>query len=443
MTLEDLEFGLEGLLPKDYDYTLEAADQSALSPQEREKAISFFKKKYMGKYPIQYFDKNEKGKHDRIIAKIDIPEGESGKVFSFMKALVWNANKKYDGGKFFYSKKDGYVLVDPKRILKKPEKKVTKESTETGLEYLGVKDSMGVYEVENFRYLPLVQHYMQEGLNLKQAVDLMEANVLKYPTLIMSLIPESMFKSADDYDIYLIECFIALDELYPVMNEKETMENFFIDENAVWEVSESNIHMAMEAVTKNRNIVDKAKYKVMKSFEPIVKKAKEAVANLIGDKGVKEEVIKNSWWMYHRRMFIKLLLVYKSKVLFNAFLFFLPGGPIGLLLKLIFNIGRIFKMVGVAKDWVWNGGEDDQRKKVRKHCIAELQLELRITREKLEDAKASGDKKAKYDLMRVENAIEKEIDRITHAQDPDDSGYVKAPISNFGTTNMMGQNWKD
>ena len=44
----------------------------------------------------------------------------------------------------------------------------------------------------------------------------------------------------------------------------------------------------------------------------------------------------------------------------------------------------------------------------------ELETELKITKEKIEDAKAENAKEKKYQLMRIENELEKEIFRIKH-----------------------------
>ena len=50
----------------------------------------------------------------------------------------------------------------------------------------------------------------------------------------------------------------------------------------------------------------------------------------------------------------------------------------------------------------------------RKRIMLELETELKIVKEKVEDAKAENDKEAKYRLMRTQAALEKEITRIKH-----------------------------
>ena len=50
----------------------------------------------------------------------------------------------------------------------------------------------------------------------------------------------------------------------------------------------------------------------------------------------------------------------------------------------------------------------------KRRIMLELETELKITKEKIEDAKAENAKEKKYQLMRIENELEKEIFRIKH-----------------------------
>ena len=51
-------------------------------------------------------------------------------------------------------------------------------------------------------------------------------------------------------------------------------------------------------------------------------------------------------------------------------------------------------------------------KREKKRLLLELETELKLTKEKIEDAKSENDKKKKYQLMRIEATLEKEITRI-------------------------------
>jgi hypothetical protein len=50
----------------------------------------------------------------------------------------------------------------------------------------------------------------------------------------------------------------------------------------------------------------------------------------------------------------------------------------------------------------------------KKRILLELETELKITKEKIEDAKGDNAKEQKYQLMRIESQLEKEIFRIKH-----------------------------
>ena len=50
----------------------------------------------------------------------------------------------------------------------------------------------------------------------------------------------------------------------------------------------------------------------------------------------------------------------------------------------------------------------------KKRILMELETELRITKEKIEDAKGENAKEQKYQLMRIEAQLEKEVMRIKH-----------------------------
>ncbi len=51
-------------------------------------------------------------------------------------------------------------------------------------------------------------------------------------------------------------------------------------------------------------------------------------------------------------------------------------------------------------------------RRIKDALISDLEHELRVIQEKIRDADSSGDKKAKYQLMRLESKLEKEIARI-------------------------------
>ena len=50
--------------------------------------------------------------------------------------------------------------------------------------------------------------------------------------------------------------------------------------------------------------------------------------------------------------------------------------------------------------------------RLKHQMIVELEAELKVAREKIRDAESAGDKKRKYELMRIENELEQSIERI-------------------------------
>lgn len=96
------------------------------------------------------------------------------------------------------------------------------------------------------------------------------------------------------------------------------------------------------------------------------------------------------------------------------------------LLRMVLTAGAAFALAGPLIGSIITGlalmvravtsGQRDAR--VRDELITDLEQELRVTKEKIRDADSQGDRQAKYQLMRLENAIEKDIQRLkTHQED--------------------------
>ena len=450
LELEDLEYELREL-----DHVSEASEgPSPLTKEDREAAIKIFATYYIGKYPIEYFHDNEDGKHDRIIARVDIPDGEHKATFEFMKTLLAGLNRSGTNGKFtfFYMKPQGFIIAnfDDKKSKSKDSNDDDKEDShkveETGLEFIGVKDLFGAYEVSDLQYIPLVQEYKHQGLNTKQAVDLMEMYVIAHPLALLDLVPESYFKTSDDYDMYLIGAFAAANEMCNNNLDllEKSMKNYSVEE--MYSATTENINMVKmhaqrqmrfvsEADSKPishiaRDKINEAKKKLTpaaRALEPVITKMKETVDELVGDKAVKEEVIQGSGLLRFRRIFMKLIVVWKSKALMSAGLaLFGIGFPWSWIIIIIHWLARMKFYAGTASA-VLNNGEDHDNEVGRKRVLQELELELKITREKIEDARSAGDQKAKYQLIRIENTLEKEIYRIRYNKAPED--YIEGKLS--------------
>jgi hypothetical protein len=57
---------------------------------------------------------------------------------------------------------------------------------------------------------------------------------------------------------------------------------------------------------------------------------------------------------------------------------------------------------------------DKTEKREKEKILLDLETDLKLTREKIEDAKAENDRKKKYQLMRIEATLQKEITRIKY-----------------------------
>ena len=271
---------------------------------------------------------------------------------------------------------------------------------------------------------------MDEGLSFEDAVTLFEANLIENPFMLLDSISECHFDTEEAYNTYLAEAFNTAYEL--AGND---------DSKLVYDVN-----TVSRLTGKPREVVAGAKYavksgadKVSNAMKPIVDNLKNLVDGLIGDKAKREEVITGSYFLRVRRIFIKLILVYKSSILTNAIIAALgPGWILASLIRIILWVSRMGFYGRTIRDTVSNDNVDEDHVVTAKRCIGELEEELKITREKIEDARSSGDQKAKYELMRLESKIEQEIIRLRNNQAPSPSTFGNFDIFKRGAGVSIG-----
>jgi hypothetical protein len=129
----------------------------------------------------------------------------------------------------------------------------------------------------------------------------------------------------------------------------------------------------------------------------------------------REMVISGSFFHKIRHLFKKILLFWWVRPAIFALIpgfGFSPLTPIIWLTKLVITTGMAVDIV--EKGYKATVGDGNLAPKTRNRVIQELELELRMTREKIEDARGAGDREKKYALMRLENKIEQEISRIKY-----------------------------
>jgi hypothetical protein len=168
------------------------------------------------------------------------------------------------------------------------------------------------------------------------------------------------------------------------------------------------------ADTKTGKDVRRVANDVKHTVSPVAKSLVDTVQNFVKWDAEKdrEMVITGSFFLKARYLFKKILMYSVGSSLLWALPF---GGIPGLLLKITSLIVLpVLKWKEIFGFMYTNTVGDGQvaPDKIKNRVIQELELELKMTREKIDDAKGAGDKRAKYQLMRVENQIEMELARI-------------------------------
>ena len=427
-TLEDLDLAYESI-----------NNNNELAPLSlREKAIREFKKNYLGRYHIEYFPENTDNKHDKIIAEITYSEDEKNTAEKYISGLMPIINRKSD--KFTYMYRDDtsdskatylkrYIFANPKikKETKKKESKPTKENTVTVDIHNSESDLCGLF-VDDFKRIPIVEGYISKyNLKADEAVNVLENYVIANPFHVLDLMEECMFKSEEEYDNALTEAFINIIEnsdyteealqsgFISAMNRDiATMEDASIIRKKVTDAGKA-VKKAITGAPNPKTMRSKFDKKVNTAkgvLSPIAKKIRDTVEELIGDEAERREIIKGGIQrklLKIRRIFLKLISLYALK---NAlFAMVVPGG---LILRIVTYLGTLGALTYTAFKTV----ADSSGSNTRSAIIGELELELKITREKIEDAKSKGDTKAKYELMRIENKIEEEIFRVKYNKSP-------------------------
>lgn len=233
------------------------------------------------------------------------------------------------------------------------------------------------------------------------------------------------------YIVWVVDKKDPVDHIGSGLNKPFTMENTIVDEavkhpdgvdhtiQAGKDALKSGIKNVKNFVSKDphtgRTGAEKMAHDAKKHvLSPLVSGIAKAYDELIGDSAEREEVIAGGLkgkLLKARRLFLKVILAYKTPVLLSALVASGFGTPAAILIKIVGWIAG-FAMA------THTGIADSSANETKNTVIAELELELKIVREKIEDAKSAGDTKAKYELMRTENKIEMEIYRIKFGKYP-------------------------
>ena len=423
LTLEDLDAGL------DMPVVTEGRTHQGppeLSEEMRKYAIGQVSKEYVAKFPLKYYHNNTDSKHDRIIAEVTPGTGDKqSAINAYMYDMVKVLNKKQSKVTFVFHK--NYLFANPPEKKKAAKEQFTPQTSvpsQATMENFMVPDMTGKYTIEEFSNIPIIQHYQDNGLNLKQSVNLLESRILANPFLPMAILQEADFQSEEEYDKFLFESFA--NAMLTCKNDNniavEALCTFIF---SPYDVSKNSIRATTEAVTRNRNMIDKGVHdakqlanSAQNRVSPYIESLKTVYDKLVGEEAKKEEIIKGGfegWLLSWRRLYLKLIVVWKSAgliALAGHAVGSLMGFPWGWILRGILFLGRIGIYIKGIKAMA--GFKDEDKERTKRVLINELELELKICREKIDDARSAGDKNAKYQLTRVENSIEQEIKRLKY-----------------------------
>ena len=251
--------------------------------------------------------------------------------------------------------------------------------TTTRASYLGASDAS---------YLPLVLNVKREhDVTTEMAVEYILASFDRNPFLTLEYLDYFTYESKTEYNDILLECFMHAME--------STDSNFDLLYEAI--VHEDLESKTREIGAKINDGIDKVKRKVH-AAKTAVSNVTSPIVNLITktiddykkdmDESDREHMITGSYLAKLRSLFTRCLA---PTVLVAA----VAGSALAIPAFLMF---------------CYKKNSDDAKTKAV--ILNELELELKMVKEKIEDARSAGDNEKKYQLMRIENSIEKNIQHI-------------------------------
>ena len=261
------------------------------------------------------------------------------------------------------------------------------------VERIFVKDEPTVSELlttesvtrSHLKFHPVI-NLLQEEYNIssEKALELMEMAATENPFLLLEYTIPSMFTTEDDYLHTLAENLTLACEL------TESNTDLFADA-VVYEDMQSK---ARELGAKIHDAGSKAKRKAVAAGKAVnavanpIAKAVKAVIDGAKDymnDSAREEAITGSTFSKLRNLFIKCIA---------------PTAAIALTGGVAITIVAFLGTLALNKKL---------NLKSRAKVKQELEMELRMVREKIEDAKSAGDNEKKYQLMRIENKIDTQL----------------------------------
>ena len=249
-------------------------------------------------------------------------------------------------------------------------------------------ESMTLNDKNNLKYHPHVNLLMKQyAISATEAYGMMEAAVEENPFFLMEFMVPSSYTSHDEY-------VKALESNFNLACEATNMDVEKFYEALVYEDGFSKAkeigNKISDAASKTKRKIVAAKKTVTAITGPIMKSIKDITdgVNASIKEDTREEVITGSAFSKLKNIFTRCLV---------------PAAGVGLFFGGALAIVTFLGTLALHKSIT---------KKTRGRIMQELQMELKMVREKIEDAKSAGDNENKYKLMRLENKIETQIEDV-------------------------------
>ena len=237
----------------------------------------------------------------------------------------------------------------------------------------------------------LIDYLITHKLDESSDIFIYEKSIEKFNSLVESLV-------LDDNDME-IDDFIRL----------YTITEALCDYEETMEASSRIIRKGTEKVTKaigNRSAKSRGMSKAGSAVGEIKRGAKivdDRASDAINSKI--DQIVNFTREQKNEKLITGKATVKLSRVLKNAIALIIAGG----IAKKSPVIGSISVIIGLLGARALSKTVEAREKR---RILLDLETELKITREKIEDAKAENNKEQKYQLMRIEKELEKEIFRI-------------------------------
>ena len=323
-------------------------------------------------------------------------------ILSIIESITFNVRKSVDD-----DSKLEFIKSCNDRILYKYKSDVQLESsfhTSTAKLYDRLEESLNNQPDEVLEYsLRIINHtndlidYVLESREKMNEAALYQQGVEEFDSLV-----ESIFFDESDNDINIDE-LIKLCKLTEALCEYES----------TMEASSRIITMGTEKITKGigntsakshgmaasnskmgqlkrgaRIIDDRASSAINRKIDAIINVTKDAK---------REKIITGKNTVKLGKALKTLIGIVSSSAIAMKL-----GGPV---------LGTAMTIISMLATFALSKRTEEREKK---RILLELETELRITKEKIEDAKGENAKEQKYQLMRIEAQLEKEITRIKH-----------------------------